>query len=77
MLSIEIAAPSYREAEYGDSDKQEVPAKERLFPIVFEEQFFNSVSVKHVVHREVAKHDEDRIVSVLAMLCRPLPIFVG
>ncbi len=46
----------------------------KSFPIVFQEQFLNPVSVEHVMHRQMAKHDENGIVRVFAMLGCAFPI---
>jgi hypothetical protein len=46
----------------------------RLFPVFFQEQFFDAVGVEHVVHGKVAKHDEHGIAIVLAVFGGPAPI---
>jgi hypothetical protein len=47
----------------------------QLLPILLQKQFLNAAGVKHVAHGQVAKHDEDGIVRVFAMLGGAPPIF--
>src|SRR5579872_478998 len=45
-----------------------------LGPFPFQKKFLDPVTVEEIVECEMAKHDEDRVVTILAMLCRDAPI---